>query len=437
MDGFVRNSVATRRDISLGAPPPLVEVLPSGSSAVDVRFVTQPFEDGTDLRDFLHAVAGDRRLSTLRIVVAWAKRSGLGRAARDLRVVKDRGGSVQAIVGVSEGGATEQGLQALIELADEAHVFHDSGRTFHPKVYLAYGTDHALLLVGSHNLTAGGMAWNYEAGLWCALDLDVDADRKVHDDVVAYFDRLRADTAVCIMLDSPTLRAMLADGSLLIQDEDAESQPKVSDPDRPEDTDSTGIEGDQPSPQVFGKSQIKMRKVPLLAPKPPKKAPPPEPVPVTGSVPGSRPAITIMKRWFKRMDGTAAQHPPGARSHPTGNLRLSQEDFSIDHTTYFRRVFFGGLDWRPATHVATMEELWVIMETTIAGDYLGSVNLRISHLPSRISNQGNVPTVLHWGDLGSRMRQNNYVGLYVILERGMGDEFGLTISSQPTGPFQY
>jgi hypothetical protein len=403
---------------------------------VEVRFITQPFEGGTDLRDFLHAVAGDPGLGRLRIVVAWAKRSGLGRAATYLKAIRDRGGKVLAIVGVSEGGATKQGLRTLIELADEAHVFHDRGRTFHPKVYLADSDDHALLLVGSHNLTAGGLAWNYEAGLWCELNLSIEADRRVREEVVAFFDRLRADTDVCLPLDSPSLAAILADGSLLIKEE-ARSKPTVSDPDAPEDVDSTEIEVVQPSPQVFGKSQTKKRNVPRLPPKEPKKAPPRKPAPVIGSVPGIRPTISATKRWYKRMDGTAAQQPRGAGTNPTGNLRLSQEDFSIDHTTYFREVLLGGLDWRPAVRVAGMEELWVVMETVVAGDYLGPVNLRISHLPSRISNQGNVPTVLHWGDLGPRMRSNNYVGLYVTLERGAMDKFNLTISDHPTGPFQY
>lgn len=138
---------------------------------MDVRFVAQPFDDGTDLRDFLHAVATGPDVVTLRIVVAWAKRSGLRRAADDLKSIRDRGGKVLAIVGVSEGGATEQGLSALMLQTDESHVFHDAGRTFHPKVYLADADQRALLLVGSNNFTAGGLAWNYEAGLWCELVL--------------------------------------------------------------------------------------------------------------------------------------------------------------------------------------------------------------------------------------------------------------------------
>jgi hypothetical protein len=77
------------------------------------------------------------------------------------------------------------------------------------------------------------------------------------------------------------------------------------------------------------------------------------------------------------------------------------------------------------------------MEVEADGDYLGDINIRISHDPNRISGQGNVPTVLHWGDLGARLRQNNYIGKYVSLERSSNDRFLLVISDDPRGPFTY
>ena len=232
---------------------------------MELRFITQPFEDGTDLRDYLEAVAGDPQLTTLRIIVAWAKHSGVGRATDDLKNIRDRGGRVLAIVGVSEGGATNRGLRALIEQTDTAYVFHDSGRTFHSKVYLAEGPDHALLLVGSHNLTAGGFAWNYEAGVWCTLDLAVEEDRELCMDVVAYFNRLQADTDVCRPLTYESLAAILDDPALVIQDETARRAPRSTSTDAPEETDNTLHirEGEAETP-AFGASRERKRALPPL-----------------------------------------------------------------------------------------------------------------------------------------------------------------------------
>lgn len=404
-----------------------------------IRFVAQPFEDGTDLRDFLHAVAENSHLTTLRIIVAWAKRSGLRRAAADLKAIRDRGGKVLAIVGVSEGGATQQGLDALMIQADESHVFHDIGRTFHPKVYLADSDAKALLFVGSNNFTAGGLAWNYEAAIWCELDLTVDKERQVRDDVIAYFDRLRADSAVCLPLDSPTLEKMLADGSLIIQNEDSTKRAQKPAPDAPEDSDSNEPAdgaGDEPAPKTFGKSASAKRKAPTVTPVTPRKAPASKPAPATGAVEGEPEALDIVKRWFKKMNRSDAQQTPSG-TNPTGVLRLSQEDFAIDHKKYFKDIFFGQQEWSPTSRDFNIEETWVTMQAVVASDYLGNVNIRISYAPKRVSGQGNISTVLHWGDLGARMRSNNYQGMYVTLERGAGSKYALTIAGQPTGEFAY
>src|SRR5436309_3293255 len=100
---------------------------------MDVQFVSQPFADGYDLRDFLKTAEDDQNVTELRASVAWAKRSGLTRVQRSLEAIRGRG-RVQLIVGISEGGATRQGLELALELASDVYVFHDpTGRTFHPK----------------------------------------------------------------------------------------------------------------------------------------------------------------------------------------------------------------------------------------------------------------------------------------------------------------
>lgn len=227
------------------------------------------------------------------------------------------------------------------------------------------------------------------------MDLSLDTDRQILGDVISYFDKLRGDTNICIALEFPSLSKMLADKSLLIQDEGVRRRPRASDADAPEESDSPGTTEDVPPQPLFGKSQFKKRTTPGLIGSAPAKRPPRKPAPIAGSIPGQLPDESAIKRWYKQMDGTAAQHPPSAASNPTGNLRLSQEIFPIDHRTYFLSVFFGGLIWRPVANKSTEYEVWVPMDVEVDGDYLGEINIRISHDPNRISGQGNVPTVLH------------------------------------------
>jgi hypothetical protein len=74
-------------------------------------FVSQPFSGGPDMQSFIVSCAADPAMSQLDIVVAWAKRSGLRLVEPSLAAFKARGGTIRMIVGVSEGGATRQGLK--------------------------------------------------------------------------------------------------------------------------------------------------------------------------------------------------------------------------------------------------------------------------------------------------------------------------------------
>ena len=163
-----------------------------------VHFVAQPFADnGFDLRDFLLRVLADKSINSLDIAVAWAKRSGLRIVEDAFRTFRARGGRIRMIVGISEGGATRQGLEMAVSLTDEAFIFHNPGRTFHPKVYAAYGRTTAEVLVGSHNLTAGGSARNYEAGTLCELNLkDLEDKRYLESVVNGYFEYLLGDSEI-------------------------------------------------------------------------------------------------------------------------------------------------------------------------------------------------------------------------------------------------
>lgn len=114
-------------------------------------------------------------------------------------------------------------------------------------------------------------------------------------------------------------------------------------------------------------------------------------------------------------------------------LRLSQEGAPIDHKHYFRDDFFGDLPWTPREGKEVEQEVIVGFRTWIDGDDFGVQELRLSHNPARIADQGNVPTLVHWGELGKILRETNYVGEYMSLERTEDGEFNLVISEDPRG----
>jgi hypothetical protein len=144
----------------------------------------------------------------------------------------------------------------------------------------------------------------------------------------------------------------------------------------------------------------------------------------------------VLRRWFKEMSRADAQQPRSG-TNPTGHLTLTKNGFPIEHTTYFRRTFFGDLSWSVARLRGRMrEEVTVPVEVVIDGRRIGTRNLVVDHNPDYEASQRNRTSLLHWGDnLNVYLRNNNVVGKYVSLERLVDGTCTLTIDQRPTGPF--
>jgi HKD family nuclease len=108
---------------------------------------------------------------TLNIIVAFAKNSGVLRIKDSLERFRERGGIVNAYVGVDLGGTSYEALTALLLHTDSLKVVHsEKGQTFHVKIYQFLGKDKGLIVFGSHNLTGGGLWTNFESSVLIPVD---------------------------------------------------------------------------------------------------------------------------------------------------------------------------------------------------------------------------------------------------------------------------
>lgn len=108
---------------------------------------------------------------TLNIVVAFAKNSGVLRIKDAFERFRERGGIVNTYVGVDMGGTSYEALVALLLHTDSLNIVHsENSQTFHPKIYQFLGKDKGLIVIGSHNLTAGGLWTNFESSVLIPLD---------------------------------------------------------------------------------------------------------------------------------------------------------------------------------------------------------------------------------------------------------------------------
>jgi HKD family nuclease len=396
---------------------------------MEVRFVSQPYDDSQNLMDFISQTSTEAQFESLTICVAWAKRSGIELVRPALEAFRGRGGTLTTILGISEGGATKQGLSLAHELSTTAYVFHDRrSATFHPKIYLFKGPKESKLFVGSNNLTAGGSYYNYEAATITSIDNSKVEDSKLLSDVEAYFSKLISDRNLCIPLTSSLIHDLVTEPRYRIADEDNSWRNRIraltnDDENDEEDVDEI-ISTPKPLLEIFGKSIHSRTSRPRTStPKSPKNEStknPRKPLPqitkksTQGS--GNKSAL-IFESWSKKLNASDAQHPPQSDSAVTGNVRLSQAGNPIDHKTYFREIFFGGENWIGVESGENgYEKCLVEIEVIVNKKNLGLVPFRIDHKAARIADQNNVPTVLKWGPtMGSYMRRNNHIDEWLTL----------------------
>ena len=105
------------------------------------------------------------------IAVAWVRHTGARQLRSALRKFLRRGGILRITAGIDIENTSREGLAELLRLLRHGDagvfVYHNEARTvtFHPKVYLFSNATKAKLIVGSSNLTWGGLSTNTEAAL--------------------------------------------------------------------------------------------------------------------------------------------------------------------------------------------------------------------------------------------------------------------------------
>jgi HKD family nuclease len=115
--------------------------------------------------------------SSLDIAVAWVRASGTSRLHKHLLRFARAGKRLRIVVGIDFDNTTTEGLESLLKLSVfgnvQLFVYHnEAGTIFHPKLYLFADSQSAKLIVGSNNLTQGGLCENIEVGM--CVDLSID-----------------------------------------------------------------------------------------------------------------------------------------------------------------------------------------------------------------------------------------------------------------------
>lgn len=188
-----------------------------------IRLISQPYSDdrlGTVLLENL----GSTKWTSLLAAVAFVKRSGTTHVKAKLRTFSSVA-DVRISVGVDQGGTSLEGVEDLWgalngrgKLYLVNHVRQSGDRvhhSFHPKMYLFRNNAEALLLLGSGNLTQGGLYGNYEAGLCVELDLSVPEHKSLVDSTVHTLDHwTNPDWPQCVLATKDSILKAYLEGHL-------------------------------------------------------------------------------------------------------------------------------------------------------------------------------------------------------------------------------
>ena len=182
-----------------------------------MEYIHQP-DSARRLGDYLnHSLS--KSWTYFRAAVAFVKRTGTRHIAEQLRAFSQKA-FVELIVGIDHRGTSTEGLLDLLDAVNPSGriiVFHNPlPFTFHPKLYIFKSPTAAEALIGSGNLTEGGMYTNYESTVQLKFDLSNPEDQAVVrsiDDELDQWSDTSAGTAH--RLDPPLLKQLTSAGLVL------------------------------------------------------------------------------------------------------------------------------------------------------------------------------------------------------------------------------
>lgn len=320
--------------------------------------------------------------------------------------------------GIRNELTSKQGLEGLLAIGVAIYCVDTGLRRciYHPKIYFARGNIEARLLIGSSNLTLGGLNNNIEASLAINMDLTDSKDANLAGAIEGQLSGLESVhpkniTAVSSLVD---LKRLFAAG--LLVDEDLVSPPRT----RPPEGANNKIA--EISPIILKTKYVSKQAMGIAVPaklKPLKAA-------GIGSVikpskSGIRHYVPVWNsRPLLRSNINLTTSKTAAKKNV---LSLGQGGWAktIDFQHYFRDEVFAALDWAPSETAGT-DEASGDFEVVLVGVPLGVFPLRVRFSQSSATvKQKNVTTRLVWGKLLELISIPENLNRVVYLSRDVDD----------------
>ena len=157
--------------------------------------ITKLFTHEFPLKEEISTSLNSGKYSDFKAAIAYVKLSGVNLIYDDLITFSKSGGKTSIISGIDQSITSYQALINLLPFTNDSfYIHHDKNFdiSFHPKLYLFGNDEVEKIIIGSSNLTAGGLYLNYEINVSMTISQDNDG-REFIDNVTKYWNDLIAD----------------------------------------------------------------------------------------------------------------------------------------------------------------------------------------------------------------------------------------------------
>lgn len=368
------------------------------------------------------------------ISVAFLNERGFALLADLLKPVAEK---TTIFAGIRNGITSGQGLLACIECGCTTYAVDTGSRSviFHPKVYLAKSATEARIVLGSANLTVGGLYGNIEAGLKIIADMAVESDAALVEDLTSKVDAISDDFPqhVFQLKDKQEVLDLLKAGRVIDEKKTPPPTPGGS---------SGNRDLDKIPKMELKKKTLKLTAVTTLADEKE-----PEDVGAAAAVEANKEesavaplSKTLTQRlqiqWISNPLSRRHLNIPTAKgTNPAGSMNFNKgPNNDIDQRSYFRDQVFSHLNWVPDPNPTKshLERANAQFRIVIRNVNYGVYNMRLTHNSNSAMtthSQSNSPTRLHWDEVKSLVRHEDLLDrtMYLYRDEDKPDQFLLEI----------
>jgi HKD family nuclease len=352
------------------------------------------------------------------VSVAFVKEPGLDAVEAAIKPVAAK---AKFFIGIRNDITSIQAVKRLLAMKVKLYAVDTGSRKiiFHPKLYMAANDSKASIMIGSANLTFGGLHNNIEVSTYMDLDLSNASDKKFRQEITNAFAEmvLNHPRHVFQIKDNQHADELFESGRLA--DENLIPAPTTTSIVRKgERDDLPRMKLNYTAPHQI-KAPIIKSMAALKHTKPGTSAPVPPP-----PAGGARFLVWESKPLIRRdLNIPISKSRHNKRTNPTGSILLKKGAFEdINPRLYFRDDLFAHLVWTsdPASKKSHLERASENFELVIKNVNCGVFNLKLTHdsrpeSPTR--EEKNLVTQIHWGDAKKYIAKDDLLDRILYLYR--------------------